>query len=259
MQRLIETVGVLAGLVVLLAFFGVRPGHVEAKPQAPVIVPVPYTPQPPDTSGRRRPHRDVALGVNESAPDGTQPAIDFPEELWFPNIGSKIDGAGMCVFTAAEFAGVYAGLDEFRGFRDWCASRYPGGGYPEKLLKLTQEYCEKKGIPRERFDPAKDLLQIEHSDPRYIELCVRNGWCCGLSLYHSDRYKDPRTGQVLKIIYHMTNCAHFGDGKWGAVLDNNFRSLEWKPAEKYLADSMYQGRYWLFAFRAVGPPPAPMN
>ena len=74
-----------------------------------------------------------AFAAGPAAPDGTEPQIDYPDDDWLKNVGSRLDGAGMCVFTSFEHSCRWAGLDEFRGFRDWCAQRYPGGGYPEKL------------------------------------------------------------------------------------------------------------------------------
>jgi hypothetical protein len=251
MSRLIETLGLLGALACLMGWLGVRPGHPANAAPAPIIVPVPVQPSKPDDTARRRhplrPHR----AVEAPAPDGTEPMVDYPKELWFRNIGSRIDGAGMCVFTSFEFTCLWSGLDEFHGFRDWCAQRYPGGGYPEKLAKLVKAYCTAKQIPRERFDPDRDLIQYEGADPTWIESCLKNGWLPGVTLYRSPRYGGG-------TIYHMTCCAFLGP-KWGCTLDNNFWPLEWAPRDEWLRRIKLQGRYWAFAVISPGPPPSPTN
>lgn len=254
----------LGGLACFFAWLGIRPGHLQPLP-APVIVPVP-TPAPQPVRPRiiPRPHwgmdsKDKRANsiihemppLEAPAPDGTDPYCDYPKELWFRNIGSRIDGAGMCVFTSFEFTALWSGLEEFKGFRDWCAAKYPGGGYPEKLAKLVKAYCSAKKIPKERFDPERDLIQYEGSDPTWLEACLKNGWMPGVTLYHSPRYGRG-------TIYHMTCCAHL-DGKWGCTQDNNFQPLEWASRDEWLRRIKIGGKYWGFAVLPGGTVPCPTN
>ncbi|HEV3143069.1 MAG TPA: hypothetical protein VGZ47_04205, partial [Gemmataceae bacterium] len=70
--------------------------------------------------------------------------VDLPASQHIKNIGSKIDHAGMCVFTSVETAANWSGLAGWRGFRDWCAERYLGGGHrrrqpdPDAALAIAQ-------------------------------------------------------------------------------------------------------------------------
>jgi hypothetical protein len=254
MKSLLEFSLMLSGLVAFLAWVGVRPA--QTAPAQTIILPAPAPAQPQEGRRLRRPHHEL-VGIANPAPDGTEPAVDYPDELWFKNIGSKIDGAGMCVDTAWEFSCRWAGLDLFKGFRDWAAAKEPGGGYPEKLARQVREYCAAKQIPRDYFDPSRQLIQYEGDDPTFIDTCLRNGWLPICTLYHSDRYKD-RNQRVLPIIFHMTNAAALTDA-WGCTLDNNFQPLEWKPRVKWLADIQHKGKYWAAVPAVTGPPPPPTH
>jgi hypothetical protein len=97
--------------------------------------------------------------------DGEEIACDLPGKEHIKNIGSRVDGAGMCVFSSIEMAAVWQGIDSFRGFRDWCATHYPGGGYPAKVDQLIAAYCKAKQI-----DPIPAYVQYEGRDPGPILL-----------------------------------------------------------------------------------------
>jgi len=77
--------------------------------------------------------------------------VDLPANQHIKNIGSRIDGAGMCVFTSVEMAANWSGLAGWRGFCDWCAQHYPGGGYPQKLDSLIRAYAKARNLPVPRF------------------------------------------------------------------------------------------------------------
>lgn len=193
-----------------------------------------------------------SVGAAPNAPDGTEPEIDFPDAQWMKNIGSRLDGAGMCVFTSFEHSMRWAGLEEFRGFRDWCAQKYPGGGYPEKLAKLVKAYCSAKNISREVFDPDKDMVQIDASSAQAVELieaALRQNLLPCVTLYYSPKRYGGR-------IYHMINCAHL-DGKQGAELDNNFRPLEWSNRAECIRRMSLNNRLWAVCVNKPGPPRLP--
>ncbi len=156
-----------------------------------------------------------------------------------------------CVFTSFEFCCLWSGLDEFRGFRDWCAANYPGGGYPSKLAQLVKAYCKAKAIPPSRFDPDTHLIQYEGDDPSWVEKALKNGWLPCITLFHSPRYGGG-------TIYHMVCCAHM-DEKWIGILDNNFQPLEWSTREEGLRRIKDKGKYWAVAVITAGPPPCPTN
>ena len=258
--------GITAAAVVILGITaGHRTGNGNASTAQPTPIVIPVTPapgpvQPPDQRKPRRPWRDTTaqeagdadpfnpqpVFADRTGPNGVTPTVDYPEELWFKNIGSEKDGAGMCVFTAFEFSALWAGLEEFRGFRNWCAKHYPGGGTPDKLQKLVDAYCKEKQIK------APDIKQYEGTDVAWLKQCLRNGWLPGCTLFHSSRYKG-RGGQPLNIIYHMTNCA----SEW-AILDNNFPDYEWYAGQQaFEAAVKDHGKYWGFCIVAPGAPPIP--
>lgn len=186
----------------------------------------------------------VLLFAGPAAPDGTEPAIDYPEDQWLKNIGSRLDGAGMCVFTSFEHSCRWAGLDEFKGFRDWCARNYPGGGYPEKLQRLIDAYCKAKGLT----PPV--VIQYEGGSTEVLEAALRNGYLPCTTLYSSPRYRGR--------IYHMVNCAHL-DAQRGAVLDNNEQPLEWADRATTLRRMKLNGKLWCVVVLAGTPPPFPYN
>ena len=199
----------------------------------------------------------VAILSAGKAPDGSEPQIDFPEEEWMKNIGSKLDGAGMCVFTSFEHSARWAGWEEFRGFRDWCAANYKGGGTPSKLAQLVKAYVDKKGI--KDFDVNRNLIQYEGKDFDFLRQALQNNWLPCVTLYHSPRYGN-------QVIFHMVNCAHYGNG-WCAILDNNFKPYEWFPEGeigKRIAwhnppakQNSLKDRYWAAVIMKDSPPPAP--
>jgi hypothetical protein len=188
--------------------------------------------------------------IGQVAPDGTEPQVDYPGELWMRNVGSRLDGAGMCVFTSIEMSAIWCGLDEFRGFRDWCAQHYPGGGYPQKVDTLIQAYCTAKRIRK------PDYIQYEGSDLELARRALRSGRMVCWTLYRSPRYPG--------LIYHMTNGIH-ADDAWMALLDNNqirgepIPPREWDKPDAMEARLKLHGRVWIFVWLRHGPTPIPKN
>lgn len=264
MTRHVENIAlaVIAGALLWLATHWQR---VPSAPVAPHPAPVPEPLPPPSPEPvkparkPRLPWREAAegeqlIGAQPNAPDGTEPEVDYPDAEWMKNIGSKLNGAGMCVFTSFEHSARWAGVEEFRGFRDWCAARYPGGGYPEKLHKLIVAYCAAKSIPREVFDPERDVVQIEAPPDKavaLIEAALRQNVLPCVTLYYSpNRYRGR--------IYHMINLAHL-DATRGAELDNNYRPLEWSARAETIRRMTLNGRIWAVCILRPGPPPLPRN
>jgi len=174
------------------------------------------------------------------SPDGTvEVAIDLPVGERIKNIGSKKDGAGMCVFSSCEMSMRWANLEEWRGWRDWCAANYPGGGYPEKVDKLIKAYADAKKIP------IPPYLQFKGKDLAPIKSALAVG----------------RMPAVTYNANHMVNCVALED-KWACVLDNNYvgeEELKWMSPADF--DKTYNagGGGWCVIFLAPGPPPPPWN
>jgi hypothetical protein len=188
--------------------------------------------------------------VNGRSNSGEELACDLPDHEQFANVGSRLDGAGMCVFTSFEMACRWHGLEEMRGFRDWCAARYPGGGYPEKLDQLVRAYCKAKGI--------KPPLYVQYEGPvpgPLLQACDQTGRLACMTYGYSPRYGNG-------TIAHMTCCPKYS-GRFGVCLDNNFIGsdhYEWMSRDELVKRIKWpNGRAWLVVLLAPSPPPVPHN
>lgn len=189
--------------------------------------------------------------------DGQEVTVDLAPQEQFKNIGSRLDGAGMCVFSSIEMAAKSQGLDEMRGWRDWCAQNYTGGGWPQRVDELLAAWGKAKGIAippyyqYEGKDPAQVMALIDKTGRM---ACITYGW-------------SPRYGQRIA---HMV-CAPRYRGKYAVVLDNNFVSkksgdgwdekvLEWMaPDELVRRMKIGSGSAWVFCWLTPAAPPAARN
>lgn len=182
--------------------------------------------------------------------DGASISVDLPDDQQMKNIGSKIDKKGMCVFSSIEMAARYQGLEDMRGWRDWCAQKYRGGGWPEKVDKLLDAWWTQKGIKPIPY------LQYEGKSPEELMRVIdrTNRMACITYGY------SPRYGQGY--IAHMVNGVLYGD-RYGVALDNNFiRTYEWMPAPELvrrmrLSPGGKEGSAWVFVWLTPGAPPPP--
>src|SRR4051794_18070266 len=104
-KQLFALLAAAAALVVIFGFIE-SARHAEAEAQRDKIV----KPSGPDEAARRQrlhPLRPFRTQFEDPAPDQTEPLIDFPRELWLKNIGSRKDGAGMCVASSLEQMALY--------------------------------------------------------------------------------------------------------------------------------------------------------
>ncbi len=188
--------------------------------------------------------------------DGNDVAVDLPAQEQIRNIGSKIDGAGMCVFSSIEMGARAQGLEEMRGWRDWCAANFSGGGWPERVDDYLKKWGKHKGIKipdylqYEDKDPEK-LLEVIHKTRRMA--CITYGW--------GERYGQGISHMVCSPAY----------GKWGVILDNNFVAkksgdkwdeniYEWLTREELVRRAkLGGGRAWVFVWLAPPPPPPSKN
>lgn len=195
---------------------------------------------------------DRGSKVAGPAYEGHEVTCDLPPEQQFRNIGSKKDGAGMCVFTSIEMAARAQGLEQMRGWRDWCAANYTGGGWPERVDQLLAAWWKHKGITPIPY------YQYEGKNPEKVfELIDRTGRMACTTYGYSPRY-----GQQIA---HMV-CAPGYRGKFAIVLDNNFVSkksgdgwdeniYEWMDQQELCRRArLVGGSAWIFCWL---PPPAP--
>lgn len=202
--------------------------------------------------------------VDGKASRGEEITADLPLAEMFWNVGSKVDGAGMCVDTSVEQGARYQGLTPFRGFRDWCAAREPGGSYPSKLADQIRRYSQAKGIT----EPA--YLQYEGPDPGpVLELVDKTGRIACIAYGYSPRY-----GQAIN---HMVFSPKPASGQYAVVVDNNAiggitgnesSRYEWMARDELVTRMKVQadrwGRAvpsnaWVFVWLEAPPPPAPWN
>lgn len=186
--------------------------------------------------------------VNSRSHAGEVLDADLPGKLHMKNIGSKIDGAGMCVTTSIEMAAKFQGLKKWEGFRDFAAQE-PGGGYPKKVDQLIEAYARTKGIPVPKY------LQYEGPDcEKIVEAACRSGRMPCVTYGYGDRYP----GRIA----HMVCCPKYS-GQWAVILDNNFpgeAAYEWmSKAEAMKRIKSPRNDGWVFVWLDPPPPPSPRN
>lgn len=195
--------------------------------------------------------------INGLSHDGQDVTCDLPGSQQIGNIGSKVSShdqfgrpyqAGMCVFTAIEMAAIHSGLEQMRGFRNWVAERYEGGGYPEKVDQCLKDYFEAHNMAPIRY------VQYQGTSPDVVlKLCDKTGRMACMTYGYSPRYG--------RSVQHMVNGVGFK--KYGIVLDNNYIGedrMEWMLTKEIVRRSIYPNRSaWIFVWCAPPPPPSPRN
>lgn len=174
---------------------------------------------------------------------------DLYKKEHLKNIGSRLDNAGMCVWSSAEMAALYQCMEELRGVRDYWASKERGGSWPGRMDEHIPKYAKIKGIPTPPY------MQFESRDPQKIaqvlELINKTGRMACCTYGYSPRYPGK--------ISHMVCSPHFG--KYCAILDNNFPgSYEIMTREEGIRRMMdTSGAAWIFVWLTSPPPPVPKN
>ncbi len=196
------------------------------------------------------------------SPDGTEEiTIDLPGKEQMHNTGGlgprgPGTGAGLCVWTSLNHAGLWANVAELFDLQKKMTTR-EGGGWPEKVDKVLAELA-----------PGVEYLQYTGTDSTVIKLALRTGRMPCVTYGYSPRYVGPRNpgGRIS----HMVNCVHLSD-HWACVLDNNFvpetaadkedpKSYEWMaPAEFQARWTGTDGTGWVVVPLHVGPPPVPVS
>lgn len=187
--------------------------------------------------------------INGITHDSESLTCDLPGSQQMANVGSKRDGAGMCVFTSIEMSARFAGLEQMRGFRDWVATNYRGGGWPDKV-----DECLNAWFVAKKITPIK-YIQYEGKNPSEIlDICDRTGRMANVTYGYSPRYGGP--------IQHMVNCVMFRSD-YGVILDNNFPGedrYEWVQRDELARRTIYPNKTaWIFVWLPPGPPPSPKN
>lgn len=187
--------------------------------------------------------------INGLAHNGVEITCDLPGSQHIKNIGSHIDGAGMCVFSSIEMAALHAGMEQMRGWRNWCAERFSGGGWPERV----DDYLD-KWFTAKKISPIP-YIQYQGKNPETVlDLCEKTGRMAGITYGYSPRYGGK--------IQHMTDLVMFNKD-FGVVLDNNFPGedrYEWVARKELIRRTIYPNKSaWVFVWLHPGPPPSPKN
>lgn len=202
-------------------------------------------PRPSPTPPPRRPWADLDrlqfAAISTGGPrlaDGTEVQVYLPASQRIRNIGSRVDGAGMCVMSSVEMMFRWGNLEAYRGLRDWCAQK-PGGGYPSKVDQQLNEYATA------RQTPLPPYFQYEGADPALLRASLASG----------------RPVAITYGASHMVLLVHFDDRHVG-ILDNNAigeEQLLWMTPQEFMSRWVTGGRGWAVFSIAPPPPPVPHN
>lgn len=180
-------------------------------------------------------------------PDGAIAKCDIPLEWHLRNKGGS-EGSGLCVFTSIDHAARWQGVDSLVGFRDWM-TRYPGGGWPQKVDQMIAKICKDRGVAKPRY------LQVEGRDLEILRTAIQSGRMPGVTYGYS-----PSGRYNRKRISHMVSLVHADEKSW-AILDNNYPgNYEWMSNKEFLAAyTDTGGSGWAVILLDPGPPPSPYN
>lgn len=191
----------------------------------------------------------ISLG-GPISPDGSvEVTVDLPLDQRIRNIGSRVDGAGMCVMSSVEMAARWANLRHLRGLRDWCA-REAGGAWPEKVDRQLRAYAQQNNLQVPRY------VNYVGASPEILEAALATGRMPAVTYSGRDNVRYSRS------IAHMVNLVHL-DANWAAILDNNGigeQELIWMSRQEFLErwrDN--RGSGWAVIWLAYPPPPPPVN
>lgn len=171
------------------------------------------------------------------------------------NFGSKIDGAGMCVFNAFRGSLVSQYRDDFDDYARWLAANFPGGGYPQRVTEYTRAYCRAKGI--EGFDA--EYVQVVGEETIHE---IRDALDNGRSVAVTDSGDVSFYGRPVP---HMTNIVYLDDRTAGIVDNNRPDRVEWITRDAFFKRHRQFDAGWCIIYlgkpqlqRPVNvPPPEP--
>lgn len=176
---------------------------------------------------------------------GTEVACDLPGAEHLKNKGGS-DGAGLCVFTSIEMAAKWQNVEVLFGLRDYM-TKFPGGGYPEKVDKYFKKIAAEKKLP------VPNYIQITNGDMSVLDLAMKTVRIANVTYGYSPRYGEK--------INHMVCLVHL-DEKYAVILDNNFPGddkLEWVEREEFKKRWLMQQGGWALILLDPPPPPIPVN
>lgn len=177
--------------------------------------------------------------------DGEAITCDLPPGEHLKNSVGR-DGLGLCVFTSIDHAARWSNEPALIGFRDFM-TKYPGGGWPEKVDEYIPRMAASKGLPTPPY------VQHTGGDAEFLRLALRT--CRYVSVTYNGRDITFYRGTIA----HMVNLVHLSD-KWAVIHDNNYPGQWlWMPPADFFERWRGSGGGWAIALLKVGPPAIPVN
>lgn len=199
-----------------------------------LIASSPAIAQQPDRRGEVAIDRPEYQGVRANAP--------IPPEMHVKNEGGS-DRAGLCVISSLLANGQYQrvpGLERGKESGLWRAAKgRPGGYYPEKLAALVDEVM-----------PGEKYASYVGVDISILDQLSKRGYPIGATMNTGSLYG-------YQPIHHMVSLAHYEQGQWACVVDNNDPGrYHWMPADEFGRRWIDGGEGWAWIWTRLDAPGA---
>lgn len=187
----------------------------------------------------------------KTAPDGTEIQVDLPGSQHMTNKAGS-DGSGLCVFTSISHSARWAHVELLENFRDYM-TKYPGGGWPEKVDKYIAKIAKDRGVAPPQYVQVEGHREVLAT----LKAALKSGRMPAVT------YAFSPTGRYGgRKIAHMVSLVHL-DEKYACVLDNNYPGedkYEWMSVDEfYRSFTGMGGSGWAVVLLADGPPVLPWN
>lgn len=187
-------------------------------------------------------------GVAQPPADPREPMVDLITLGYVPrNVGSRINGAGCCVFASQTASFVSQYRDEMSDYMKWVAANLPGGGYPSRVTEYMEAYCRAKNIQ------VPDYTQIVGDDAiAAISEALEDGRSPAVT-YSGDPtfYGGP--------VPHMVNCVYLDQSFAGIVDNNRPGQVEWMSRDTFIKRHRHFDRGWAIVYHGKPQLPRPTN
>jgi hypothetical protein len=176
----------------------------------------------------------LLLLVSFQAPYVDEPTVDLLTNNSVPkNIGSYVDGAGMCVASSIQGLLNNQEIYGYEEFREWAAKRPEGGGAgPSKVDMYFSEYPKAKN--------TKPVQYVSVEGEGTLEL-IKTALKSGRGVAATD---GGDKSYYKRYVYHMTNIVKFDETNntvW--IVDNNRLIVEKVPYQEWVNRHSFGGRW----------------
>ncbi len=190
-------------------------------------------------------------GDGRTSPDGSaQVQLDLPDTLHLRNKAGT-DRQGLCVFTSINHSAYWQNLPALQDFRDYM-TKFPGGGWPEKVDRMIEQRCKALGVPKPAY------IQVQSNNLDILAAACKSGRMPAITFCRSfmpGRYGGQTISHMVTLV-----AARVGPNKMWACLDNNYpEELEWLTEAQFLQTYSGGRTGWAVIFLSPGSPPPPRN